>query len=120
MQVPIRVLEEWCRRDGRRQLIEAQADEQHAYVVELRWLAEPASVGQARAAVFCLVGAFAESAFRVGASQRKSVDESVDVGDGNCQGGVALSPQGRGNWSAEVHAHSCLVVRAERQAVVHP
>src|SRR5690349_15761209 len=55
-------LEAWCRRDRRLALIDARTDDAQAYVVDLEWRGAPGSIGQARAAVFCLVGSFAESA----------------------------------------------------------
>jgi hypothetical protein len=92
-------IEEWCRRDSRLQLIEAQTDEQHAYVVELRWLAEPASVGQARAVVFSLIGAFAESATYV---RQRRVNRDVEgemkllfeVGTGELASDARFDPHG--------------------------
>jgi len=55
-------VEEWCRVDGRLALSGSRVDEASAYVVELEWRGESPGVGQARAAVFALVGSFAESA----------------------------------------------------------
>jgi hypothetical protein len=55
-------LEDWCRLDGRLALSGSRVDEAGAYVVELQWCGESAGVGQVRAAVFALVGSFAESA----------------------------------------------------------
>lgn len=92
-------IEEWCRRDGRLQLVEAGADERHAYVVELRWLGEPAGVGQARAAVFCLIGSFAESATyvrqrRVNDDVRGEVKLRFDVGTGELAPDTRFDPHG--------------------------
>ncbi len=70
-------VEEWCRRDARLDLRGARVDEAHAYVLELEWRGEPAGVGQARAAVFALIGSFAESATYV--RQRRL---TADVGSG--------------------------------------
>jgi hypothetical protein len=54
-------IEAWCRSDERLELTDARTDTD-AYIVELEWRGEPGSTGQARAAVFSLIGSFAESA----------------------------------------------------------
>jgi hypothetical protein len=55
-------VEEWCRQDGRLALTAAYADEANVYVLELEWHGESAGVGPVRAAVFSLIGSFAEAA----------------------------------------------------------
>src|SRR5215813_10328987 len=55
-------VEQWCQQDGRFAVHGASIDDHHAYVLDLEWRGEPAGVGQARAAVFSLIGSFAESA----------------------------------------------------------
>lgn len=55
-------VEQWCQQDGRLALRGASTDERHAYVLDLEWRGEAPEVGQARAAVFALIGSFAESA----------------------------------------------------------
>src|SRR4051812_5307619 len=55
-------IDAWCEHDQRLSLSDAYTDEHHSYVLELKWCGEPATVGQVRAAVFSLIGAFAESA----------------------------------------------------------
>ena len=55
-------IEAWCQRDGRLSLTGARSDSAHAYVIDLEWHGETASIGSARAAVFSLIGSFAESA----------------------------------------------------------
>ena len=55
-------LDAWCQRDQRLALIGAHSDDKGAYVVDLEWRGAIGSVGEARAAVFSLVGSFAESA----------------------------------------------------------
>ena len=55
-------VEAWCQRDGRLALSSAHTDQSNAYIVDLDWRGASASVGQARAAVFSLIGSFAESA----------------------------------------------------------
>src|SRR5579884_4075658 len=65
-------VEEWCRRDGRLALVDAHTDSAGAYVLDVVWRSEPAGVGHVRAAVFCLLGSFAESATYV--RQRRSTN----------------------------------------------
>jgi len=55
-------VEAWCERDQRLALSDAYTDDRHAYVLDLEWRGAPTSVGGARAAVFSLIGSFAESA----------------------------------------------------------
>jgi hypothetical protein len=43
-------------------LSNAYIDDRHAYILDLQWRGGPASVGEARATVFSLIGSFAESA----------------------------------------------------------
>ena len=55
-------VEAWCKRDQRLALTGAHTDDVGAYLLELEWRGASAGVGQARAAVFALIGSFAESA----------------------------------------------------------
>ena len=55
-------VEAWCRGDRRLALVGAGTDAAAAYVVEVEWRGAPGAVGEARAAVFSLIGSFAESA----------------------------------------------------------
>ena len=55
-------IEAWCLRDRRLALAGAFTDGVDAYVLDLEWHGETRSVGAARAAVFSLIGSFAESA----------------------------------------------------------
>src|SRR5215475_6491328 len=55
-------IEAWCRRDRRLALTGAYADGTQAYVLDFEWRGAAVGVGAARAAVFSLVGSFAESA----------------------------------------------------------
>src|SRR5207248_11709637 len=55
-------IEAWCDRDQRLALSDAYTDHRHAFILDLEWRGVPASVGEARAAVFSLIGSFAESA----------------------------------------------------------
>src|SRR5215472_814468 len=55
-------VEGWCQRDSRLALTGAHTDDTGAYVLDFEWRDTTSSVGGARAAVFSLVGSFAESA----------------------------------------------------------
>lgn len=55
-------VEAWCQQDRRLGLTEAYAENTDAYVLDLEWRGARGSVGEARAAVFSLIGSFAESA----------------------------------------------------------
>jgi hypothetical protein len=54
-------VESWCRQDTRLALTGARTDDTDAYVIDLEWHGAP-GVGNARAAVYSLIGSFAESA----------------------------------------------------------
>lgn len=69
-------VEQWCQRDERLALRGASIDDHHAYVLDLEWRGEPAGVGHARAAVFSLIGSFAESATYV---RQRRVDSQGDL-----------------------------------------
>lgn len=74
-------IEAWCRADQRLLLTSASGDDQGAYVLELQWQGPSGGVGQARAAAFALIGAFAESATFV---RQRRVDATLQfqVGTG--------------------------------------
>lgn len=55
-------VEAWCEQDGRLALTGAYTNDADAYVLDLEWRNASGSVGAARAAVFSLIGSFAESA----------------------------------------------------------
>lgn len=55
-------VEAWCRRDQRLALTDAHTDGMNAYILDLEWCGASSRIGEARAAVFALVGTFAESA----------------------------------------------------------
>jgi hypothetical protein len=55
-------IEAWCQQERRLALTGAHTDGKDAYVLDLEWRGETNSVGEARAAVFSLIGSFAESA----------------------------------------------------------
>ncbi len=69
-------VEAWCARDRRLTLTDAYSDQRNAYVLDFEWRGAERSVGEVRAAVFALVGRFAESATYV--RQRR-----VSAGDGD-------------------------------------
>lgn len=93
-------IETWCERDGRLALSGAYTDERHAYVLDLAWRGESVGVGEARAAVFALIGFFAESATYV--RQRRDAgggDPSrpilqFEVGTGELAPDAMFSPHG--------------------------
>jgi hypothetical protein len=55
-------IEAWCGRDGRLALTGAYTNDVNAYVLDLECRDPTGTVGAARAAVFSLIGSFAESA----------------------------------------------------------
>jgi hypothetical protein len=55
-------VEAWCHQDQRLSITGTSVDDRNAYVVDLEWRGPSAGVGQARAAVFALIGSFAETA----------------------------------------------------------
>jgi hypothetical protein len=55
-------VEAWCQRDRRLVLTGAHTDDTEAYILDFEWRDVTCSVGGARAAVFSLIGSFAESA----------------------------------------------------------
>ena len=67
-------VEAWCQRDERLVLTDAFVDDRNAYVLDLQWCGASAGVGQARAAIFYLIGSFAESATYV--RQRRVASDS--------------------------------------------
>ena len=67
-------VERWCQDDVRLALRRARIDDDNTFILDLEWRADSAGIGQARAAVFSLVGSFAESATYV--RQRRGDTES--------------------------------------------
>jgi hypothetical protein len=55
-------VEAWCRQDRRLALTGTRSDDGSAYVLDLEWRSTTGGVGAVRAAVFSLIGSFAESA----------------------------------------------------------
>jgi hypothetical protein len=93
-------IEAWCEHDPRVALIDARADDREAYVVELEWLGERGGVGQARAAVFELIGQFAESATYVRQRRVSRNGDAVaavlqfELGTGEVGADIAFAPHG--------------------------
>ena len=93
-------VEAWCERDQRLAMSGAYTDGRHAYVLDLEWRAAPASVGEARAAVFSLIGSFAESATYV--CQRRVAGDAdgtpqklqFEVGTGELAPDARFEPHG--------------------------
>jgi hypothetical protein len=69
-------VEEWCRRDGRLALTGTRADDSSSYALDLEWHSTAGGVGAVRAAVFSLIGSFAESATYV--RQRRVASDDGD------------------------------------------
>ena len=93
-------IEAWCERDGRLALTGAYTNDADAYVLNLEWRDATGSVGAARAAVFSLIGSFAESATYV-RQRRVAADGSgsamklrFDVGTGELAPDARFEPHG--------------------------
>ena len=91
-------VEQWCQRDGRPALLQASTDDRGAYVLELEWRGEPTGAGRTRAAVFSLVGSFAESVTYVrqrvvpGAGSKARL--RFEAGTGELGSGSGFDPHG--------------------------
>ncbi|MBV9943860.1 MAG: hypothetical protein JO262_17160 [Solirubrobacterales bacterium] len=93
-------VEAWCGRNQRLAVRDAHTDAGHAYVLDLEWRGAPASVGEARAAVFSLIGSFAESATYV--RQRRVAGDAdgspeklqFEVGTGELAPDARFGPHG--------------------------
>jgi hypothetical protein len=98
-------IEAWCQQDRGLALTGAHTDDEDAYVLDLNWRRETGSVGEARAAVFSLIGSFAESATYVrqrrvagnGGSSQMQLQFEVGTGE--------LAPDAR----FEPHGHVVLI-----------
>ena len=93
-------VEAWCQRDHRLVLTDAFVDDRNAYILDLQWSGASAGVGQARAAVFSLIGSFAESATYV-RQRRVATDGSgsemklqFEVGTGELTPDARFDPHG--------------------------
>jgi len=90
----------WCELDQRLDLASAHSDDAGAYVLDLVWKGPQGAVRDARAAVFALIGRFAESATYVRQRRvnRDQVGEVVDlvfeVGTGELDPDTAFAPHG--------------------------
>jgi hypothetical protein len=88
-------VEAWCQQDQRLALTDAQADDTDAYILDLEWRGAPGSVGESRAAVFSLIGSFAEAATYV---RQRRVSSSGDGSPGSLRfevGTGELAPDSR-------------------------
>ena len=90
-------VEAWCERDQRLALTEAYSDAGGAYVLEVEWQGESSGIGAARAAVFSLIGSFAESASYV--RQRRVAGDAAstlrfEVGTGELSSDARFAPHG--------------------------
>jgi hypothetical protein len=91
-------IEAWCQRDQRLALIREHTDHTDAYILDLQWRGTNRSVGEARAAVFSLLGSFAESATYV-RQHRVNGDRSTmklrfEVGTGELAPDARFAPHG--------------------------
>ena len=91
-------IEAWCQRDERLALIADHTADTDAYILDLEWRGANRSVGEARAAVFSLLGSFAESATYV--RQRRVNGEGstlklrFEVGTGELAPDAKFAPHG--------------------------
>jgi hypothetical protein len=90
-------IEAWCEGDARLALSDARTDERNEYILDLEWCGAPGSVGEARAAVFSLIGSFAEAATYV--RQRRVPRDGVltlqfEVGTGELAPETRFDPHG--------------------------
>ena len=91
-------IEAWCQRDERLALVGDKTDDTDAYILDLEWCGANRSVGEARAAVFSLLGSFAESATYV-RQRRVNGDGSTmklrfEVGTGELAPDAKFAPHG--------------------------
>lgn len=93
-------IEAWCKRDGRLALTGAYTNDADAYVLDLKWPDAIGGVGATRAAVFALIGSFAESATYVRQRRVAVGDEGsamrlqFDVGTGELGSDARFEPHG--------------------------
>ena len=93
-------VETWCERDQRLALTDAYTNDVGAYILDLEWRGGSAGIGEARAAVFALIGAFAESATYV--RQRRVASDGdgsamklqFEVGTGELAADARFDPHG--------------------------
>ena len=92
-------IEAWCDQDQRVALSDAHTDHRHAFILDLQWRGAPASVGEARATVFSLIGSFAESATyvrqrRLASDGGRSPILQFQVGTGEVAPDTRFEPHG--------------------------
>lgn len=86
-------VDRWLQADGRLGLTRAYSDDRGAFILDLNWLGGPAGPGEVRAAVYALIGQFAESATYV--RQRRYANDApvpklrFEVGTGELDGAFA-------------------------------
>lgn len=90
----------WCREDPRLALRDAYVDSTEAYILDFEWGRATGGVGDARAAVFSLIGAFAESATYVrqrrvaGDGDESAMKLQFEVGTGELAPETRFHPHG--------------------------
>jgi hypothetical protein len=90
----------WCQRDQRLALTDAHTDDKQAYILDLEWRIARGSVADARAAVFSLIGSFAESATYVRQRRVRSrgdgspMELQFEVGTGELAPETRFAPHG--------------------------
>jgi hypothetical protein len=93
-------VEAWCQCDQRLALIDEHTDDAYAYILDLEWRGANGSVGEARAAVFSLIGSFAESATYVrqrrvnGHGDGSTTKLQFEVGTGELAPDARFAPHG--------------------------
>jgi len=93
-------VEGWCQRDQRLALTDTYTNDVNAYILDLEWRGASAGVGEARAAVFALIGSFAESATYVrqrrvaSARNGSAVELQFEVGTGELAPDARFDPHG--------------------------
>ena len=93
-------IEAWCQSDSRLRLAGARTDDHGAYVVDLSWAGASGAVGATRAAVFSLIGSFAESATYVrqrrgsSGANRPAITLQFEVGTGELAPDASFAPHG--------------------------
>jgi hypothetical protein len=91
-------IEAWCQGDERLAVVGDNIDDCGAYILDLEWRGANRSVGEARAAVFALIGYVAESATYV-RQHRVNADVSttklrLEVGTGELAPDARFAPHG--------------------------
>jgi hypothetical protein len=93
-------VEAWCQRDQRLALTDAYTDDTNAYILDVEWRGAFASVGEARAAVFSVIGSFAESVTYVrqsrvaGDGDDCAMKLQFEVGTGELASDARFEPHG--------------------------